>query len=181
MISIIKSLLLIRKKTIFIDFSITQSDTERMWENMRERWINERGENKRRKERYCHTFHHECPVCVWKGNEPVWRKGRKEGKYHFFATHDNPHFDEWGCLLSYRAHHISFSVPCEGCSVSCSSTKNKNIFLEKIKIKNKFEKQKKCQETKNTLATTQQRSENSTLIVENRVQMVPFVHFTVLL
>ena len=59
--------------------------------------------------------------------------------------------------------------------------KIKNIFLEKIKIKNKTEKQKKCRETTNIFAPTQLRRENSTLIVKNGVPMVSFAHFTVLL
>ena len=134
MISIIESLLLIRKNNIhrLLNHTVWHRENVREYERTMNRW--KRRERKKKRKILSHTPSWVSCLCV-KGNEPVWRKGRKEGKYRFFAIHDNPHFNEWGCLPSYSAHIISFSVPCEGCSVSCRSTKNKKYFFGKNKNK----------------------------------------------
>ena len=130
MISIIESLLLIGKNNIhlLLNHTIWHRENVREYERTMNKW--KRRERKKKRKILWYMPSWVSCLCA-KGKWTVWRKGRKEGKSRFFATHDNTHFDERGCLQSYHVHHICFSVPCEGCSVSCRSTKNKKYFIWK--------------------------------------------------
>ena len=134
MISIIWSLPLIRKNNIhrLLNHTVWHRENMRECERTMNKW--KRRERKKKRKILSHMPSWVSCLCV-KEKWTVGRKGRKEGKYRFFVIYDNPHFNEWGCLLSYRVYHISFSVPWEGCSVSCRSTKNKKYFFGKNKNK----------------------------------------------
>ena len=134
MISIIESLLLIWKNNIHRLLNHTVWHRENVRECERTMNKRKRREWKKKRKILSHISSWVSCLCV-KEKWTVWRKGRKEGKYRFFAIRDNPHFNERGCFSSYRIHYICFSVPCEGCSVSCRSTKNKKYFFGKNKNK----------------------------------------------
>ena len=180
MISIIWSLPLIRKNNIhrLLNHTVWHRENIRECERTMNKW--KRRERKKKRKILSHMPSWVSCLCV-KEKWTVWRKGRKEGKYRFFAIRDNPHFNERGCFSSYRIHYICFLFLVKVVLCLVVQRKIKNIFLEKIKIKNKFEKQKNVERRQASLLQHNWDVRNSTLIVENRVPMVLLVHFTVLL